>query len=567
MAPPVPGPGRWRRFADSLLFRMILFGLFLVVVGSTARILVLKEFVREHVEALAAADQMSIASYIARDIDLKISVRQGMLERLARELPRNLLGRPRDLQTWLADRQKFDHPFSNGLLVIPPDGASLIAEYPEVPGRKQLRFDDQDWFKDIGNRAGPVIVKSLRSRITGHPLLTMAAHVIDDNGKQLAVLVGITELLAADLLGPIQDSRFGESGGFLVISPADKLFIVASDPAMTLTAMPQPGINLLHDRVMAGFRGTGTTVNAKGIEELSAIAAVPSTGWVVVARMPMQESLGVVDKVQRFILQGGLITAAIFIVIVGIYLRRVLRPLRDTAGQMRRMADGSMTLQRLPIVRHDEVGAMIAGFNRLADRLNEKEVALKERGLALEQALADLHENQARMTHMAHHDALTDLPNRALFEDRLRQAMARAERHGKQVALLFLDLDGFKPVNDNYGHEIGDTVLREVAERLRETVRRADTVARLGGDEFVIVLADLDEPRPTAQAVAEKCMEAIAPAFLVGDKRLTLGFSIGIALFPEDGEGVATLLARADHAMYRAKQGGRGRHEFFRAAP
>jgi diguanylate cyclase (GGDEF)-like protein len=539
--------------ADSLMFRMTLFGLFLLVIGSAGRILTLKTFVRDHVEALAAAEQMSIAGYIAHDIDLKISFRQRLLDQLSRELPPALLARPNDLQAWLAARQKFDHLFSYGLTVIPPDGASLIAEYPVVPGRRQLRFADQEWFAELGNRGGPV--------------LAMAVHVRDEAGKVLAILVGVTDLLDADLLGAIPDSRLGEGGGFLVVSPSDRLFVVASDPAMTLTPTPAPGINLLHDRAMAGFRGTGITVNARGIEELSAVERIPSTGWFVVARMPTKEALGVVGQVQDYIVFGGLATAAVFLVMVVTYLRRVLRPMREAAGQMRRMADGSMALQRLPIARHDEVGTMIAGFNRLTDRLNENEAALRERSRALENALAELNESEARMAHMAHHDGLTGLPNRALFEDRLRQALARAERSGKRIALLFLDLDGFKPVNDNHGHDIGDEVLRQVAERLAETVRRADTVARLGGDEFVIVIADVEDPRPIARTIAEKCMEIIAPAFTVGDLRLTLGLSIGVALYPEDGDGVATLLAHSDQAMYRAKQNGRGRIEFFRDTP
>jgi diguanylate cyclase (GGDEF)-like protein len=555
--------GRWRRLADSLLFRMMLFGVFMVVLGSTGRSLTLKVLVREHVESLAAANQLAIANYIARDIELKVVARQRLLERLARELPPALLERPRDLQAWLAERQQFEHPFSSGLLVAPANGEPLIAEYPELPGRKQLRFADQGWFSELGSRSGPLIIKPIVSPVTAKPVLGMGVYIKDADGRRRAVLIGVTDLLAADMLGAIPDSQLGASGSFLVISPADKVFVVGSDPAFTLKATPPPGVNALHDSAMAGFRGTGVTVNAFGIEELSAIAAIPSTGWFVVARMPTSEALSVVEKVQRHIVIGGIISALILFVLVGTYLRLVLRPMREAAEKMLRMADGAMALQRLPIARHDEVGSMIASFNCLADRLNANEAALRERSNALEQALGDLHESEARMAHMAHHDSLTGLPNRALFQDRLHLALARAQRSGKAVALLFLDLDGFKPVNDTHGHEIGDEVLRQLAERLAETVRRADTVARLGGDEFVILLDDLDDPRAIATAIAAKCLEAVAADFLVDTLRLSVGLSIGIAIYPSDADGPAALLSRADQAMYVAKQNGRGRYEFF----
>lgn len=166
-------------------------------------------------------------------------------------------------------------------------------------------------------------------------------------------------------------------------------------------------------------------------------------------------------------------------------------------------------------------------------------------------------EAEARIYHMAHYDALTDLPNRMLFQDRLHQTVSLARRRGHLAALLFLDLDKFKQVNDQHGHHIGDLLLQGVAERLLACVRESDTVARLAGDEFTILLPQIGQ-EADAIAVAEKAIAELAKAFQLEDVTLHTSTSIGIALAPRDAEDSETLMRLADAAMYRAKQEGRG---------
>jgi len=176
----------------------------------------------------------------------------------------------------------------------------------------------------------------------------------------------------------------------------------------------------------------------------------------------------------------------------------------------------------------------------------------------------DISERKAaeeRIRHTANFDLLTDLPNRGLFFDRLGQALALACRDGLSGALLFLDLDRFKEVNDQLGHATGDTLLSAVAQRLRGQVRESDTVARLGGDEFTVILPSLRE-RDDATSVADKIIAALGQPFTLGGHTVGVGVSIGIALFPEHGNSVEQLLNAADHAMYLAKKGGRNRYVF-----
>ncbi|KAA0679741.1 sensor domain-containing diguanylate cyclase [Roseomonas genomospecies 6] len=176
-----------------------------------------------------------------------------------------------------------------------------------------------------------------------------------------------------------------------------------------------------------------------------------------------------------------------------------------------------------------------------------------------------LRRSEAEKDHLANHDALTGLPNRRLLFDRLDVALARSRRSGRMLALLFIDLDGFKAVNDRLGHDCGDEVLRIAAARIAGCLRRSDTVARVGGDEFTVVLEELGSAED-AGGVAAKIVEAVAlPIPVQGpaeEKTASIGASVGIALFPADGVDARALLVAADGAMYRAKQAGRGTFVF-----
>jgi diguanylate cyclase (GGDEF)-like protein/hemerythrin-like metal-binding protein/PAS domain S-box-containing protein len=163
--------------------------------------------------------------------------------------------------------------------------------------------------------------------------------------------------------------------------------------------------------------------------------------------------------------------------------------------------------------------------------------------------------NEKRMQYLAHYDLLTDLPNRALLADRLQQALIKARRDNELLALMFVDLDKFKSVNDTYGHYVGDLLLKEVAKRLKCCIRESDTAARIGGDEFIVLLPSIQVEKD-ARTVAEKILEEVTkPCDLAGND-MNIGVSIGIAIYPIDGKNSETLLTNADAAMYQAKHGG-----------
>jgi diguanylate cyclase (GGDEF)-like protein/PAS domain S-box-containing protein len=167
------------------------------------------------------------------------------------------------------------------------------------------------------------------------------------------------------------------------------------------------------------------------------------------------------------------------------------------------------------------------------------------------------------MSHLAQHDALTDLPNRVLFNDRLSQAISLAERQGKQLAVMFVDLDHFKKINDSLGHDVGDKLLVSVARRLKAGIRRSDTISRLGGDEFVVLLSQVEHAEDAAIS-ARKTLRALTVPHIIDGKSLEISVSIGVSTYPSDGQDAESLMNRADNAMYEAKQGGRNNYQFFR---
>jgi diguanylate cyclase (GGDEF)-like protein len=166
--------------------------------------------------------------------------------------------------------------------------------------------------------------------------------------------------------------------------------------------------------------------------------------------------------------------------------------------------------------------------------------------------------------HMAYHDALTGLPNRTLFNDRLSMAILNAQRNHKKVAVMMLDLDKFKQINDVWGHKFGDLMLKTVGERLINTLRKSDTIARMGGDEFLVIIPEIDNIEDT-DIIAGKILQSFTEAFMISGRDLSVTTSLGIATYPQDGKDAETLIKYADIAMYAAKA--TGRNQFMHYSP
>jgi len=233
---------------------------------------------------------------------------------------------------------------------------------------------------------------------------------------------------------------------------------------------------------------------------------------------------------------------------------RVLKTIQDHA-------DGWTSEYKAEYRIRTQGGAMrwVMGHGR-AVRRNQAGKALRMVGVTRDITMKK--EVEDRIWKLAHSDFLTGLPNRPLFYDHLRQAIAHAKRRSQKLALLFIDLDGFKLINDQFGHDTGDGVLQEVANRLRLNIRGEDTVARTGGDEFIVILNGIHRPEDAA-VVADKIILALGEQFTTCGNTCSVGGSIGISIFPDDSDELETLVSHADDAMYQAKEKGKNNYQFY----
>ncbi|MBP0599519.1 diguanylate cyclase [Herbaspirillum sp. LeCh32-8] len=524
-----------KRFSNSLITRLVLFGVFVVVTSAIVRYNILLNFLEDDQAKVAAEQQSTVASYLAQDIGYRILERRHFLERLASQVPPPLLNDRAALLEWLRERQELQPIFARGLFVADGEGL-IVLDYPTISGRRALSLAAYADFRKVLGGA-TVISEPLTSPASRDPILAMLTPLKDADGKIAGVLGGSTELDAPGFLNHLQEARLGPSGSFLLVSPARRLVIASNDPARVFKPLPAPGADGLMDSAMQGYRGNGIAPNAEGVNEIRAFASVPGTAWFVVVRQPLAQALPTVDRMRALIARGGLIQGAgIFLLVVLAYFW-FFRPLRRAAALADKMTRGEIPLSPLPVVRRDEVGHLTMAFNGLLTRLKM---------------------HQSELQHQAHHDVLTGLPNRVMLADRMEEALARASRLSSGIAVLFLDLDGFKPINDKLGHKAGDQVLQEVARRLRQVARRSDTLARVGGDEFVLLATDLGEPLENgARALAEKCIAAVSEPLWLASAQFHLGVSVGIAVC-EGCCGADSLLQAADKAMYDAKASGRG---------
>ncbi|WP_445940513.1 diguanylate cyclase domain-containing protein [Pseudomonas sp.] len=221
--------------------------------------------------------------------------------------------------------------------------------------------------------------------------------------------------------------------------------------------------------------------------------------------------------------------------------RNMIRPLNQIGMAIAHFSE-DLSLQPLPTERGDELGKLARNIRAMQEKILTQ--------------IIELNTNQQELQRMAHNDPLTGLPNRRLFFDRLQHAINNAERNGKLLGLLYVDLDHFKEINDTHGHAAGDEVLDNIAHLLASVTRSGDTVARLGGDEFVILFEEV-ESRATLLGIAQKLLALLQNRLLIDGKDLQVRASLGISIYPQDGRDAQTLLQNADRAMYSSKRSGR----------
>jgi diguanylate cyclase (GGDEF)-like protein len=399
----------------------------------------------------------------------------------------------------------------------------------------------------------PVVGKTVKA-----PSFAMTIPLRDAQGKIIGALTGATDLTKPNFLDSVDAANYGRTGGYLIVDSGHRLFVTATqnNKNLVMQLLPEPGVNRVLDQRLLGFDGSAVNINSLGKEVLTTSGRIPAAGWFVISTLPTEEPFEPIRQINLHLYEAAGLASLLAICIAWWSMSRLLSPLQKAAQDVSLLAEEGASNTDLPIARMDEVGKLIDGFNRVMRVSTAREKALRES------------ENQIRQ--LAFHDALTQLPNRRLMIDRLEQAILAGKRTGKYCAFMFIDMDNFKPLNDTYGHETGDQMLLQAAQRLTACVRAIDTVARFGGDEFVVLISDLasdhaDSER-RASEIAEKIRGSMSEPYRLRvahgtDASAVVSHvstaSIGVALFKGGELGVDDVLHRADTAMYQAKVNGR----------
>jgi diguanylate cyclase (GGDEF)-like protein len=261
---------------------------------------------------------------------------------------------------------------------------------------------------------------------------------------------------------------------------------------------------------------------------------------------PLAAVLAQADALGRVVLQLVAGLCMVCLLLAAAVARAVTRPINSMSLAVQRFANDH-TVAPLPTARRDEIGVLARNVNHMQDQIRQQ--------------LGALQVSREELEHLARHDVLTGLYNRRAFQERLEHTLVRSQRRGERFALLFIDVDNFKTINDRWGHEAGDAALKIVALRLSTATRKADTVARMGGDEFVVLLENPSQ-RDDIINIAEKLLDSVRASIQFEGNSMQVGFSIGISQYPDDGDTAAQLLARADQAMYETKAAGRNGFRF-----
>jgi len=524
---------RWSKIKNSILTRIILFAFMIIIIGGFTRYYLSFQTIHTNLFKVLSIHLEALADEGAQDVIHNLDVRKRFLTKLASLLPPSLLEDPKALKKWLIEREELNPVFSGALFVLNKEGTLIAGNGTEMIEAEKAYAED-GFFKQAMTQAF-VIGTPIVSTISTVPVLPLSVPIKDDLGNIRAVLVGMTNFDTPGFFDRVLNGHIGQTGGFLLVDAKKQIFVAASQRELILKPTPKRGANLLHDKAISGFRGSGITINAHGIEELSAVASVPDTDWFVVSRIQTKEAFAMEENIKTTLIRAHAASLIIVPSILFAFLFFFFRPLRTSASLADKMSLGEVPLKPLPIKRMDELGYLTAAFNRLMAMLLESQKELKE---------------------IAHYDYLTKLPNRFLMVDRLAQALARCARNDTRLALLFMDLDGFKAINDSLGHNAGDEALIEVAKRFSSLIRTSDTLARIGGDEFVILLSDLDGDlscaTSAASLVVSKCTEALKEPFILKGNRRYLGVSIGMAIGNKESL-LDDLMVEADTKMYKTK--------------
>lgn len=496
-------------------------------------------------------EQYTQAKYIAKDIQKKIAMRTNFLVALADKIPPQKIQSEAFITEIFKNNIVFTDFFPQGFAVISPNGQGVIAEYPVIPGRKNLVMTDYEWLRKANNSQGVIISSPFRSEVMGEVLVVIAKALRDENGQVLGILEAPIFLNRPGFMEYIFDKDFSERSDILVISRTNQIFLASSDPNLVLKATPKEGMDAFLDEVMRGFNGYGHTVTLVEGEMLAATADINSSDWFVMVRTPVAKVYQIINESLRAAIINGIIVSFSVFLVIMFFLFFFFNPLKKAAESVRKMVLQKKSLTHIKGYKKDEIGDLIIGFNAAIDMVNERNDKLEKSNAVLES--------------LSQVDGLTEIFNRRWLDKTLNYLWLVKIRSQQPLTLLLIDIDEFKKFNDTYGHIAGDDCLKKVAQTIQETINRpTDFLARYGGEEFVILLeSDIKE----GALVAEKVRLAVSNLNISHSessyKHVTI--SLGIAsMTPQLNIKSVELIKQADLALYQSKEHGRNRCECYK---
>jgi len=391
----------------------------------------------------------------------------------------------------------------------------------------------------------------------GQPTAQLAAPVVNALGQALGVIVinidlkGAFSRLAADLPHEFQLYLANQQGDFLIHPDSSKTFGFDAGQRFLMQDEFPATQALIQGRdaqvMLEASSGSHADMPLVGAFTANKVKVASSEGSVFLGlAQPRSSVLNRSHALGLSILQiaGGLGLAGFALALL--LARWVTRPLNTMSKAVAGFSTAQLIVG-LPVSRQDEIGQLARSFDEMQQQIHQQ--------------FAELQANRRELEHLARHDVLTGLPNRRLFMERLDNALDRAKRAQTPLAVMFIDMDHFKAINDTWGHDAGDAALQWVAQQLLANTRKSDTVARLGGDEFVVLLESPMQPEQI-DGIAQKLIDSMREPWFFDGHLCSIGLSMGISLFPANGDTADALLSAADTAMYRVKSGSRNNFGF-----
>ncbi|HEY9211115.1 MAG TPA: diguanylate cyclase [Methylotenera sp.] len=520
------------KFSLNLSKKVALTAMLLFCIGFLPLLIFTTAKLEKNITQLLSDQQLASTSFVASDIEQKILLRMQALQDIANNLPVDKINDPAAIKQYLSQRIAIYRLYSGGVFVIGLDGA-VIADHPKLARRVHANFSEYEYFKDVIKNELPAIGKPRTGRFSHQLGVAVAVPVKNANGDLVAVMAGVIGLGDSTVFDNAK-ARIGKTGEYLLVSVKDELIFIDPDNMHNMMQLNEVFPENLAQDLLTGVGDTRVLYTLDHNRKyLTSTKYILDGRWLVLGMIPVDEVFQPISALKNELYAISIVSLLVITGLMWWLMHRHLKPLVIATGQLRKMVFEGAPLHELTVERNDEIGDLFQSFNKLQSEVKSSHEAL---------------ESQARK------DFLTGLSNRRDFMELAEAALMRSERYSRPLSVFMLDIDHFKKINDTYGHQVGDEVLRHLSEIMQKALREVDIVGRIGGEEFAVLLPEttLD----CATKVAERLREKISLHAISLTSGLPLHFSvsIGVAVLNSKGLNLDTLLNFADEALYEAKR-------------